>query len=236
MSDPTRAVSRLPVLVRVLLADSDHDERTVYREIFRRAGCDVLEAADGREALVTALVRNPSLIVLDTRLPLVNSAAVCEILRRDALTRQVPILALVDGGSAGDADRIRRAGADVVVAKPVDPDALLTESRRLTSELAVGRTRDDAPAYDAPPRETVRSGKRIAISKTHPRFATTSPPSPPPALRCPRCDGTLTYECSHVGGVSDRYAEQWDDFTCSTCGAFEYRHRTRRLRPRDVTS
>jgi hypothetical protein len=49
-------------------------------------------------------------------------------------------------------------------------------------------------------------------------------------LRCPRCDATLTYERSYLGGVR-KLAEQWDEFTCpSGCGRLEYRHRTRSLR------
>jgi predicted RNA-binding Zn-ribbon protein involved in translation (DUF1610 family) len=38
------------------------------------------------------------------------------------------------------------------------------------------------------------------------------------------------YEQSHIGGVSAKHPEQWDDFICPTCGTFEYRHRTRKLR------
>ena len=71
---------------------------------------------------------------------------------------------------------------------------------------------------------------RTALSKAHQRFTTTAPPAEPPALTCPTCDRPLTYEQSHIGGVSDRHPEQWDDFTCSTCGTFQYRHRTRKLR------
>jgi hypothetical protein len=40
----------------------------------------------------------------------------------------------------------------------------------------------------------------------------------------------LQYDCSHVGGVSARHPEQWDYFLCAKHGAFQYRHRTRKLR------
>ena len=112
MGNATRTELRGAGPSRVLLADPDHDSRLRCCETFRRAGCDVLEAVDGREALVAALVRSPSLIVLNTRLPLVAGPALCEILRRDSLTRGVPILALVDGGATAEAERFRRAGAD----------------------------------------------------------------------------------------------------------------------------
>jgi len=52
----------------------------------------------------------------------------------------------------------------------------------------------------------------------------------PPELTCPSCDRALYFDSSYVGGVSNRHAEQWDYFTCSTCGTFQYRQRTRKLR------
>jgi hypothetical protein len=62
------------------------------------------------------------------------------------------------------------------------------------------------------------------------RFKTTTPPLEPPELVCPACDHKLQYQGSHLGGVSDRHPEQWDEFRCAACGPFEYRQRTRKLR------
>jgi two-component system, cell cycle response regulator DivK len=218
---------------RVLVADPDPEARMLCREVFRRAGCEVLEASDGREALVAALVRNPSLIVVDIRLPLVSGPSLCQILRRDTVTRAVPILALVDGNSSIDADSIRQAGADVVFSKPVNPHELLNESRRLAIAGPLPAPQiSDARTVPSRSPDSGNGRRRVAISKIHSRFTTTNPPSPPPTLRCPLCDASLVYECSHIGGVSTRYPERWDDYACATCGAFEYRHRTRKLRPR----
>ena len=50
-------------------------------------------------------------------------------------------------------------------------------------------------------------------------------------LTCPSCDQPFQYDHSYVGGVSDRHAEQWDYYICSTCGMFQYRQRTRKIRP-----
>jgi CheY-like chemotaxis protein len=222
----------------VLVAEPDLEMRRLYRDALRRMGCDVVEAADGREALVEALVRRPSAIVMESRLPLVNGPALCEILRRDSMTRTVPILAVTGDVSSTEAERIRRAGADTVVGKPVEPDALLLELVRLTSSSACdsARTAVVEPEYRAPAPQGPRRRKRDAMSRTHARLTTTTPPLAPPPLRCPTCDGLLVYECSHIGGVSDRHPEQWDDYMCPTCGAFEYRHRTRKLRGREVQS
>src|SRR5205085_385811 len=123
----------VPTPLRVLLAEPDRERREFYRDAFRAFGCDVIETADGREALVEALVRKPSLIVMQTRLPLVNGPALCEILRRDSVTRGVPILAMTDREAGNDVERMQRAGADSILTWPVDCDALLAELVRLTS-------------------------------------------------------------------------------------------------------
>jgi len=203
--------------------------RRLYVDALRPLGCDVVEAADGREALVEALVRRPSVIVIESRLPLVNGPALCEILRRDSQTSTVPIVAIAPDAGAPDAERVTRAGATTVLIKPVGADALALEVRRLCE------SRIEAPPFVPPPAEPIDPlppprHKRVANSKAHVRCTTTRPPEAPPALRCPTCDGPLLYERSHLGGVNDRQPEQWDDYLCPDCGAFEYRHRTHRLR------
>jgi len=218
--------------LRVLVADADGDTRRSYVEALRSFGCDAIEASDGRDALVEALVRRPSLIVMASRLPLVNGPALCEILRRDLQTRAVPIVAIASDAAAPDAERVRRAGATVVLVKPVLAAALVSEVRHLSesSSIDAGLAVVVRPPDPVPPPAEPVVLKRLAHSKMHVRCTTTSPPDAPPLLRCPTCDGPLLYERSHLGGVNQRQPEQWDDYVCPTCGTFEYRHRTRRLR------
>jgi len=58
---------------------------------------------------------------------------------------------------------------------------------------------------------------------------TNTPPTPPPQLFCPSCEKPLIYRQTVIGGLQP--PERWDQFHCSTCGPFEYRARTRQLRP-----
>ncbi len=220
---------------RVLIVEPDPEVRRQYVGLVRPLGCDAIEAADGREALVEALVRRPSVIVMESRLPLVNGPALCEILRRDSLTRTVPILALTADAAQREIDRILRAGATSILIKPVTPDALVSELRRLAAAgnvvtIPAADAAADPAAVAVLPTTGGRVRKRVANSKLHLRCTTTNPPAAPPALRCPSCDGPLTYEHSHLGGVSQRQPEQWDTYMCPACGTFEYRHRTRKLR------
>ena len=199
--------------VRILVADADDDIRARYRESFERAGCYVVEVSDGREALVQAFMHPPMLVVTEIGLKFVDGYALCEILRRDRTTGDIPILVVTDECRPAQVERARRAGADVVLVKPTSIEHVLSEVRRMVAESSSRRKRAVAPT------------RNIASRMT------TTPPASPPALVCPSCDSPLIYERSHVGGVSERQREQWDEFACrASCGVFQYRHRTRTVR------
>jgi len=201
---------------RVLVADADSAARERYREWLRPSGCDVIDAADGRDALVSALVHRPSLVIAETRLPVFDGFQLLDLLRRDVMTRTVPIVVVTAESSEEALERAQKAGADAVLIKPVSPEELLREVQRLLNQ----------PPEIAPQRDS-SSHRTRAIAR--PAIATTTPPIVPPTLRCPACDRELQYGFSHVGGLLNR-PEQWDTFACATCGPYEYRHRTRRLR------
>jgi two-component system chemotaxis response regulator CheY len=216
------------VTPRILVVEPDDDTRSMYCEWFHPWGCDVIEASDGREALAKALVRRPALVITEIRLPFVDGYALCEILRRDHVTTHVPILVVTGEGRAGEVKRAKSAGASVVLVKPITRDQMLDETRRLVVDGTAGRelaTANGSELESQPPTHGRRMSKSLA------RVATCTPPLTPPPAVCPLCDRLLTYRHSHLGGVSERHREQWDWYVCPTsCGTFEYRHRTRRLR------
>jgi twitching motility two-component system response regulator PilG len=122
MSTLSRDPRRTP---RILVADADAAARAFYRESLKGSPCDVVDAMDGRVALVKALVHRPSLVITETRLPLCDGYALCEVLRTDSTTRQVPILVVTSETRLSSLHRARAAGADAVLVKPVSPETLL---------------------------------------------------------------------------------------------------------------
>jgi DNA-binding response OmpR family regulator len=189
-------------------------------------GCDVVEAADGRDALTKALLETPAIVITELRLPLISGFNLCEILRRDRMTETVPIVVVTSEARGAELEQVRRIGANDVMVKPTTPEALVNAVRRFLSapELPNATT----ASVRAPSRQdgTIRT----ALVKRHQRCVTRAPAAAPPTLLCPSCDRPLIYEQSHIGGVSARQPEQWDNFICPACGMFEYRHRTRKLR------
>jgi CheY-like chemotaxis protein len=208
---------------RILVADADTDGRAFYRQVLERRGFDVAEAADGPGALVVALSAPVALAIIDARLPVFDGHALVDLLRNDAATRALPIVMI----SAGPTPT-RESAFQRTLQKPIELDALISHVSALLatppSDHASAEMQTETPWQAATARRTIKS-------RAHQRYVTTTPATPPPALRCRQCDQPLTYVRSFVGGVNARSREQWDEFTCpSGCATFEYRHRTKSIR------
>jgi CheY-like chemotaxis protein len=217
------ASSALGGVPHALVADGDADNRVLYRDALTFAGWRVTEASDGREALVQAFLVRPWVIVTELRLPLIDGIALCEILRRDRATKAVPILVITGESRATELERAEHAGASAFLIKPCTPDMLLAETHRLVQRAKA--------VAAAPPALSTPGARRAVLVKAHHRHATTTPEEPAIDLSCPICGQTLKYQETFIGGVSSRQSERWDYYVCVKCGQFQYRHRTRKLRP-----
>jgi CheY-like chemotaxis protein len=220
----------------ILIADADADTRELYRAIFPPHQYVVEECDDGAEALGRALARRPDLIITETHLTRIEGFALCRLLRADPITRMVPIVVVTSAAGMGDAARAMQAGASQVLVKPCDPEVVVDAARRAL-ERAEPEPAKEFPREVAPPERALAAVPHAPVavkprgrSRGFNRHITTTPPSPPPELRCPRCDDWLGYDHSHIGGVNAQASEQWDYFNCRQCGTYQYRHRTRKLK------
>lgn len=105
----------------VLIADDQADERQIQRALLEHRGYEVLEAEDGESALARALERVPDLVLLDIAMPRMDGLAVCRALRQDPRTRDIRILFYTASPAGEMDDRVKEAGGDAVLLKPVDP-------------------------------------------------------------------------------------------------------------------
>jgi two-component system, cell cycle response regulator DivK len=223
----------------VLLVDRDTETRHMYADYLRLTLGEIEEAADGREALAKAISRRPDVIVTETRLPGINGFDLCGLLRRDTITHAIPIVVVTGDAHPADVTRAERAGANLVLPKPCLPEQLLNGMRQVLHRSAELRARGNAAREKlagqlSRSEEILQRSRRSArkpLSRAYKRHDTTAPPIDPPALICPTCDQPLVYQRSHIGGVSARHSEQWDYYLCpGSCGTFQYRQRTRKLR------
>jgi DNA-binding response OmpR family regulator len=109
---------------RVLVVDDESDFTELMKFNLEGQGFDILTASDGMEALNIARRELPDVVIVDLMLPDLDGFSVCEILRSQPSTSQVPIIVV----SALDGEYVRSRGLQTGVAccfkKPVDMKVL----------------------------------------------------------------------------------------------------------------
>ena len=118
-------------MLRVLIADDNADSRELLRDRLEAWGFEVVEARDGREALVTAARYLPDAILLDVQMPHLDGFAALHHLREDYRLSATPALAVTACAWNGTRARALEAGFNACFAKPVDFRALRDELERL---------------------------------------------------------------------------------------------------------
>ena len=123
-----------PARPRVLLVDDYPDAREMYSEYLQFSGFDVVEAANGIEALQSALERTPDIILMDLSLPVMDGWEATRRLKADDRTASIPVVALTGHALAGISEGAKRAGCDAFVTKPCLPEDLVKEIRKVLDE------------------------------------------------------------------------------------------------------
>ncbi len=111
---------------RILLVEDERPIVESLRYALEKEGYDVLEAADGSEALELARAKSPDLVLLDIMLPGMSGFEVCRILRKES---SVPILMLT--ARSDEPDRVvgLDLGADDYITKPFSMREVLARVR-----------------------------------------------------------------------------------------------------------
>ncbi len=106
--------------------------------------CDLLRAhaylaepvRDGREAIATARAFAPDLIVMDIQMPHITGLELIEQIKADDELRPIPIMAVTAYAAKGDEERIRDAGAEGYVSKPISVLRFVEAVRSLLESAA----------------------------------------------------------------------------------------------------
>ncbi|WP_448379877.1 response regulator transcription factor [Gloeomargarita sp.] len=116
---------------RILVIDDDAAITELVRVNLELAGYDVSEASDGVKGQALAVQLQPDLIMLDLMLPWVDGLTLCQRLRRDERTRDIPILMLTALSQTQDKVEGFNAGADDYLTKPFEVQEMLARVRAL---------------------------------------------------------------------------------------------------------
>ena len=115
----------------VLAVDDNEQNLQLLEEYLDQWGYDVVLARDGREALHRYPQVNPSIIVLDVMMPVMDGYEACSRIKAEPAGRTIPILMLTALTGTDDKIRALESGADDFLNKPINKDELRTRIRSL---------------------------------------------------------------------------------------------------------
>jgi len=120
-------------MYRILLIEDNEFNRDMLTKRLRRRGYEVILAADGRQGIAMARQERPDLVLMDLSLPEIDGWQASRVLKSDAQTRGIPLVALTAHAMLGDREKALEAGCDDFATKPIDLPALLGIIQRLTA-------------------------------------------------------------------------------------------------------
>lgn len=121
---------RSPREARVLVVEDTPANLRLVSLLLRNAGYEVLPARSAEEGIAVAFQQRPDLILMDITLPGMDGIEAMRVLKANELTRGIPIVALTALAMQGDERRIRQAGCDGYIAKPIRYKPFLEEVAR----------------------------------------------------------------------------------------------------------
>lgn len=123
----------VPIAKTVLVVEDNELNLRLFCDLLRAHGYVAEPVQDGREAVARAHAVQPDLIVMDIQLPNITGLDVIEAMKADPRLAATPIMAVTAYAGKGDEERIRQAGAEAYVSKPVPLTRFLEEVRALTN-------------------------------------------------------------------------------------------------------
>jgi len=106
-------------VAKVLIIEDNPTNMTLAIFLLQSVGHSVLSASDAEAGLALARAEQPHLILMDIQLPGMDGLEATALLKGDQATRAIPVIALTALAMKGDEARIRAAGCDGYIAKPM---------------------------------------------------------------------------------------------------------------------
>jgi len=131
----------------ILVVDDSATIRAVIGKMLNQDGHVVLKAGSGEEAIEIARKESPDLIFLDIVMPGMNGFAVLRALRRDPLTREIPIVMISGNLQATEQFYVQRFGADDFMKKPFGRGEVFARIQLLTKSGRL-KLRERAPIVE----------------------------------------------------------------------------------------
>ncbi len=103
----------------ILVVEDSRINMDLVSSMLKKQQYEVLEAMDADTGIEMARMKHPDLILMDIQLPGMDGLTAAGMLKQDAATQDIPVIALTALAMKGDKDKILAGGCDGYIAKPV---------------------------------------------------------------------------------------------------------------------
>jgi CheY-like chemotaxis protein len=122
----------------ILIVEDNEKNRKLERDILQFHGYRTAEAETGEEGIRLAQESPPALVLMDIQLPRMSGIEALRLLRADARTRAIPVIAVTASAMSQDRQKIMAAGFDGYQAKPIDVTGFVAAVREMLDRRGKG--------------------------------------------------------------------------------------------------
>ncbi len=117
-----------------LVIEDNVDNMELISLILEKSGYKVLKAETGQQGFDMALEARPDFILLDIQLPDMDGLDVLRKIRSSEIDSDIPVIAMTSYAMVGDREKMMAAGCNGYIEKPIDPEKVVGQIRRILGE------------------------------------------------------------------------------------------------------
>jgi two-component system cell cycle response regulator DivK len=126
------------VAKKVLIVEDNELNLRLFRDLLEAHGAEVRTIRDARDALAAMHEFVPELVIMDIQLPHISGVELIRQMRTDEALETVPVMAVTAYAGKGDEGRVRQAGANAYVSKPISVSRFVSAVEGLAGPLGDG--------------------------------------------------------------------------------------------------
>ena len=115
----------------ILIIEDNEKNLKLVRDVLQVKGYQTIDAGNAEDGIVLAQERAPDLVLMDIQLPGMNGIDALAVLRADARTARIPVVAVTASVMPQDRNKITEAGFDAYVGKPINLKEFLDTVRQM---------------------------------------------------------------------------------------------------------
>jgi CheY-like chemotaxis protein len=117
-----------------LVIEDNEDNMRLITLLLEKSSYHTLQAFTGMGGYETALREKPDFIILDIQLPDIEGTEVLRKIRVSEIGAGIPVIAMTSYAMSGDREKLLAAGCDGYIEKPIDPERVIAQIRRVIGD------------------------------------------------------------------------------------------------------